>query len=193
MQGRDLGTAASLLSFYGDRITMSLIVAPGMFTVWFCSARLSVREHNWCVQSRASCQLMEQGPVIQKKRNWASASHVPFMLHTGISQTLISGWQPGKIKPSECRQALDGTISLVMEGNVIALGIWVIFIDQASSMLLFFLRGSGSAGGWFRLTSHPLHTQAGSQSLTQLKNGAGSPSVTKQEAEPPSVWDWKSR
>ena len=74
-----------------------------------------------------------------------------------------------------------------MEGNVIALGICIIFIDQASSMLLFFLRGSGSAGGRFRLTSQPLHTQAGPQSLTQLKNGAGSPSVTKQEAASISV------
>lgn len=46
-----------------------------------------------------------------------------------------------------------------MEGNVIALGICIISIDQASSKLLFFPVRSGSVGGWLRLTSQPLHTR----------------------------------
>lgn len=82
---------------------------------------------------------------------------------------------------------MTGSVSLVMEGSIIALCICIISIDQASTMLLF-LRDSGSEGRRARFTSQPLHTQAGPQSLTQPKSRAERvPRVTKQEAASISV------
>lgn len=65
-----------------------------------------------------------------------------------------------------------GTVSLIKEVNVIALGICTISIDQAASTSCKVQAVRVDSLG---LTSQPLHTQAGPQSLTWLENGAGSP------------------
>lgn len=68
-----------------------------------------------------------------------------------------------------------GTFSLVMEGNVIALGICIISIDQGSLMPLFFMLSAGSKGGLFRSRIAASSYSDGVTVLTLLKNGARSP------------------
>lgn len=73
-----------------------------------------------------------------------------------------------------------GTVSSVMEGNVIALGICIISIDQASyyfSCSALAVREDCSG-----LASQPLHRQAGPQSLTQLRVRQRAISESKQAA-----------
>lgn len=81
----------------------------------------------------------------------------------------------GKIKLSESGMLSTGTFSLVMEGNVIALGICIISIDQGSLMPLFFMLGAGSEGGLFRSHIAASSYSDGVTVLTLLKNGARSP------------------
>lgn len=60
-----------------------------------------------------------------------------------------------------------GTVSSVMEGNVIALGICIISIDQAS--YYFSCSALAVREDCAGLASQPPHMQAGPQSLTQLR------------------------